>query len=478
MAQRNAFFDILDNLATALGDQQDPRLPYHRPKPDIQLPNEPGVLLDTNRLPPDTLTRMGRNPSDALDRGTTPLDTNRLPAVWPMPTGQQASGAVSTALAPAPRPSAREAAAIIRSRFPGLVPDAGDNPPIGGEVYGDPSGALALARLRNERASELSDRVANAADAALIPTEGYVQGDPGRRMRNNAVAAMNAIGGGKQLVALQKEIADDPFTGDAAAARTQELQDKLDKAATTMRPEIADADEAEKQRNAFGKFLEAHGMKLGEKSGEYEAMTSPAGRQALEEQGRRDVQRAEAMRGAMFGDLGLGMPTAPAAKLSAQEQMLLNASKTTEQLAPQLMQMLETAHPGIAENPGQYGSWTDLLGADIGGKIYNLGKTSTPLDDDINQLTGFLAASIPKMLQSGRVTAQQYHELLKHVPQIGFTPGENYQRIRFIMNTIEPAVVGGIAAGHGGAMPTFAPSAGMPQAAPVGFDRRDKNWGR
>src|SRR3954467_6761193 len=171
-------------------------------------------------------------------------------------------------------PTPREAAAILRARFPGLAPEAPDDDRS--VAYGDPTGALALSHLRDDRAGELEDQLIRQEAAALIPTDGYVQGDPGRRMRSNAVAASNAIETRKRLTGLNADAAADPFTGAAEQARTKGIQTTLDAAATTMRPEVDDAARAVATRNAFGDFLKSKGIRMGV----HEADASPAALEA------------------------------------------------------------------------------------------------------------------------------------------------------------------------------------------------------
>lgn len=177
---------------------------------------------------------------------------------------------------PTPQPSARDAVAVLRQRFRGFDPTAADDPES--TIVDDPGGALALHALREGRASELEDRLAADEAATLVPTEGYVQGEPGRRMRSNASAAMSAHVGRRRLQALGADMAADPDTGVAAQARVQGVQTALDDAATTARPELTDAANAVATRNAFGTYMKSKGMKMGE----YEAAASPAAQAAAE----------------------------------------------------------------------------------------------------------------------------------------------------------------------------------------------------
>lgn len=168
--------------------------------------------------------------------------------------------------------NAADAARILRQHF-GFASESPDS------GYGDPTGSLALGRLRDTELSELNDRIPNEEGASVIPMEGFVPGEPGRRY-TSALPLSNLITDRSRRRQLEGEIGADPFTGDAAQARTQQVQDALDSAATTMRPEIADQARTLAERNAFAKYMQAHGLSLGEKMGEYEAAGSPAARDA------------------------------------------------------------------------------------------------------------------------------------------------------------------------------------------------------
>ena len=164
--------------------------------------------------------------------------------------------------------SAADAARVLRQHFgfASETPDSG---------YGDPTGSLALGRLRDTELSELNDRIPNEEGAAVIPMEGFVPGEPGRRY-TSALPLSNLITDRSRRRQLEGEISADPFTGDAAQARTQQVQDALDSAATTMRPEIADQARTLAERNAFAKYMTERGLKMAD----YEAAASPAAREA------------------------------------------------------------------------------------------------------------------------------------------------------------------------------------------------------
>lgn len=185
-------------------------------------------------------------------------------------------------------PTPTEALAILRRALPGLVPASADTGDLGDAAaldtgasdvsapespYGDPSGSLALRDLRGSRESELQTRLANDQFGA-----GSGRPDPNTG-RDSAL-----------LKFLQGDIAADPYTGTAARARTQHVQDALDASATTMRPEVGEAADTVAKRNAFAKFLGV-GAEARAKNDEE---ISPAGQLSADLASKRKVNEARA----------------------------------------------------------------------------------------------------------------------------------------------------------------------------------------
>src|SRR5262245_26165329 len=81
-------------------------------------------------------------------------------------------------------PTPREAIGVLRQNFRGFDPTY-DASADDSEMYADPTGAMALHALQSGRAGELAEQIDQADAASLVPREGYVQGEPGRRMRSN-----------------------------------------------------------------------------------------------------------------------------------------------------------------------------------------------------------------------------------------------------------------------------------------------------
>lgn len=362
------------------------------------------------------------------------------------PTLEDYSMIGDPATEPAAAPPPEDAASILRAHF-GMVRD-----PIDPNVLvGDPTGSIALGGNRAAKEAELAAKVDRLGwPMSGMPVESFVPGEPGRRQVTQPFLA-NAMSDKAQLDRVRGEIAADPFTGTAEQARVGGIQKRLDQAAMIQRPEIADEAKTLANRNYFAEFMKNQGIKEGEKMGEYKAAGSPEAYKAamtpiraagssesqavLDAAGRRVVEANEARR--------------PGIKYTAQEQQVIDKANEIQEQGPKLLALMENDLPGIGQDPTKYGSWFDKANASIGGFIYRRGKTQTANSDRIRQLTGYLEVAVPRILNSGRLNQQQYEDLKQHAPQIGFSDGANYERIKAILHDILPGVLRGIDEGHG-----------------------------
>jgi hypothetical protein len=356
---------------------------------------------------------------------------------------------------PAARPGAGASADLLRS---------------GAMRANDPQ-ALAASRMADK------DRLEHQHDAdvalAMIPREGFVPGEPGRRYLDRSAAA-NAYTDSQDLSRVTSDLAEDPNTGTAEQARVGKIRGTLDDAATTMRPEVGDAARTVAERNAFAEYMKAHGLALGKSMGELEAQGSPAAYAAgmtpvniahsSESQENLDATNRRAMQLETVKGQAKGM------KLSAAEQAQADAAATADELAPQLMDLMEQDNPGISADPSKFAGWDNVLGERLGGWLYKQGKVDTPNSDRIKQLTGYLEAALPRMVTANRLNQNQYNDLKLHVPQVGLSDGANYLRLKHIMDTIMPAVRHGIEAGHSQTplSPITRPAAVDPRSVPPG----------
>jgi hypothetical protein len=272
-------------------------------------------------------------------------------------------------------PTPAEAAAILRAHF-GMVSDPVD-PDV---MVGDPTGAIALGGQRGAAASDLAARVYREAPGASRQVESFVPGEPGRRQVTRPFADQY-ISDEATLAHLQDAMAADPFTGTAEQARVGGIQKALDTAATTQRPEIGDAAETVAKRNAFAEYMKSHGMKLGEKMGEYEAGASPeayaAGMTPIRVKGSAESQAvldADSRRAMALADV-----KKPPIKYTAAEQQVIDKANEIQHDGPELMALMEQDLPGIGKDATQYGSWFDKVNASVGGWIYRKGKQARPM---------------------------------------------------------------------------------------------------
>src|SRR5580765_8000542 len=95
-------------------------------------------------------------------------------------------------------PTPAEAAAILRNHF-GFAAEPTDD---ASTYYGDPSGALTLAKGRDAQVADLGAEVDREAPGAFMPVESFVPGDPGRRQITQPFAA-DALGDAARLRRLQ-----------------------------------------------------------------------------------------------------------------------------------------------------------------------------------------------------------------------------------------------------------------------------------
>lgn len=109
-----------------------------------------------------------------------------------------------------------------------------------------PDDALVLRSLQEQRQGELEDRIsadkyATGAAPLADQTPSYVQGSPGLRQTGaaTALAAGNTGRDTSLLDFLNKDMASNPDTGDAAQAKLKSTQDQLDSATMFDNPQMA-----------------------------------------------------------------------------------------------------------------------------------------------------------------------------------------------------------------------------------------------
>lgn len=321
---------------------------------------------------------------------------------------------------------------------------------------------LAARRLQEQRQGELQDRVASDAfDQGLAPLNdqnpAYIPGSPGERYQGAASANANAnMGRDKSLLeSLTGEMGADPFTGDAAHKRVQDTEDQLNTATMFNNPQMTGM---RKEQDAT-KLKLAHaapgGLDATQAAGANQLAVERAKADATSRQqhDQNDFLAQLAGGGGAAGGGGYhvniganGKPSLSADKLSQQEQATVDTAQQINTLGVPLLKKYEAKYPGIDTDPGQYGSLSDALTAKFGKGIYSFGGMTE--NDPLLQEASAIQAWGMKALMSGRINKQMMDIINAHLPQAGFSPGANYDRLSRLLTTILPAQLEGIGAGR------------------------------
>lgn len=279
---------------------------------------------------------------------------------------------------------------------------------------GGTNDAVELASLRGGRAGELKDRL----------------------IQDNAVGdRVDGKLAGGYLADLEGDMANDPNTGAAAHAQTAATNKTIQDASLKNQSPMIDQQHHQEQFE-MSKLLEPEKLK---QAGE-------TTRTKLQGDAMRDVANTK-------GDAMLGVAdtkaygTAP--KLSNDEINVMDKLNQTKIMGPQALQLMEQAHPGISQDPNRFKSWTDSMGAKVGGVIYKHGGPQTTSEAHINQVVGYLGEVIPRMVVNSVRSKQLLDDLKLHAPQVGFSDGENYERLKYVMDYILPATERAIQETHG-----------------------------
>jgi len=388
----------------------------------------------------------------------------------------------------AERPSAREAVGILRQRFGGFTPTPLDPEQDDSTIIDDPVGAVALSSMRGIRAGELADRLDREEAASLIPQEGYVQGEPGRRMRSNA-DVVSAFLTRRRLHALGGEAATDPFTGQAERDRVRDREAALDEAATTRRSELTDAADAEASRAGTAARLKAKGLR----TGEFEAAASPAALEAAQtpmyaqtsDVGRSVARNAleDEAKKRMLPSLQPGqMPTTPGgaddvgggftapANLkppNAQTERTLADMRMVVPLVEDLQKLLDPTKDSVMNAVANRAEWG----------LYKLGVLQDPKVQARDQLASLISVAGATPYMRGTRAFQYLKEVQKHLTDPKATDAFIYRNIEELKQQW-PRMYDEILKAHYNptAPLTFGSDTTPPPAAPVN-DRRDPNRG-
>lgn len=127
-------------------------------------------------------------------------------------------------------------------------------------------------------------------------------------------------------------------------------------------------------------------------------------------------------------------------KPTTEEQRALDTMASMATLGPEMLAKYEANYPGIDKNPAQYGGLMGMLKGAVGGAAYKAGYMQNTDMDQMQQLTGYMEAVLPRMLASGRINREQYTDLKAHVPQLGLSAGANYERAKYVLDRVLPHV--------------------------------------
>lgn len=135
-------------------------------------------------------------------------------------------------------------------------------------------------------------------------------------------------------------------------------------------------------------------------------------------------------------------------KLNAQEQALVDSAHQISALGVPLLSKYEAKYPGIGTDPKKYGSpLSDTLTEKLGKGIYSFGGMTD--NDALLQESAAIQAWGVRALAGGRITQAIMDLINAHLPQPGFSPGANYDRLHRLISNILPAQLQGISEGHG-----------------------------
>lgn len=154
-----------------------------------------------------------------------------------------------------------------------------------------------------------------------------------------------------------------------------------------------------------------------------------------------------------------GEPTfAPPPPMGQQEQALIDSTHAIANLGVPLLSKYEAKYPGISNDPQKYGSpLSDTLTQKLGKGIYSFGGMTD--NDELLQESAAIQAWGVRALASGRITKPLMDMISAHLPQPGFSPGANYDRLKRLLTDVLPAQLQGVNEGHSGA-PLMQPGGG------------------
>lgn len=155
--------------------------------------------------------------------------------------------------------------------------------------------------------------------------------------------------------------------------------------------------------------------------------------------------------------------------MNQNEQALVDSAHQISALGVPLLQKYAAKYPGIDTDPKKYGSpISDTLTEKLGKGIYSFGGMTD--NDALLQESAAIQAWGVRALAGGRITKPLMDMISAHLPQPGFSPGANYDRLHRLLTEVLPAQLQGISEGHGANSLTLPSAEADPYANP--------EWGR
>lgn len=179
------------------------------------------------------------------------------------------------------------------------------------------------------------------------------------------------------------------------------------------------------------------------------------------------------------GEMSVNSTMGVAPKFSMQEQSAMNSAHTVNDLGERVLGNMERNNPGIGADPSRYSSLMDAVPSMLGGRFFYAHGARVPEflggnkdDSQTRQLIGAIQMNAARAIATGRLSGPILDFVQKHLPDGGYSAGENYQRIKTLHDIIGPSILEGIAQGHG-LEPGQLPGGGASPADPYA----DPNWG-
>jgi hypothetical protein len=335
---------------------------------------------------------------------------------------------------------------------------------------------LQLAALRDQRLSEQQDRerAAKAAAAGIIPRPNSPveqKIDPmasdyrTQIQENNFGDIARALGEGGQLAS---DMVQDPYTGAAAHGAEADTEQKFKQA------QLAGFQDPQAQA-AYGQQMDLRKLLMPVSVEEAKTGGQLAVGQQRFDQNQQMLDRLEgppagpgsggALRGpgsrtafSINPEGGMTVTGSQASpQLTAQERRAEAAVDTNKGLSDRVMALYEQALPDIGQNPQKYASMMDAIPQQLGGRLFysklgatvpggaNLGQN----DSEIRQLVGAIQAQAVSAMNTGRLSGPVIEFVKQHLPDVNYSPGENYQRIKVLRDVIGPAIQNGIGQANG-----------------------------